>query len=82
MSIPTGQVIDVLSYEGSIVLATITGIQGTVNLVKGTAVPVETSDSPTVNGFLRRFPNGINTDNASIDWSFRTTPTPGAPNQL
>ncbi|WP_411278103.1 lamin tail domain-containing protein [Gaiella sp.] len=70
--------LDALSYEGAITTATI----GTTvfDLVEGTVLPVEVADSNTVDGTLSRIPDGSDTDNAAADWSFTTTPTPGAAN--
>jgi hypothetical protein len=72
------KVIDALSYAGSITAAKLTGVNGMVNLVEGTAVTV--IDSATADGSLVRKPNGHDTDNASADWAFTPTPTPGAVN--
>jgi hypothetical protein len=74
------RVLDALSYEGSITAASISGFPGTPNLVEGTAFGG--ADSNTVAGSLSRVPNGTDTDNAATDWSFTTTPTPGAANTL
>ena len=70
--------LDALSYEGAITTATI----GTnvFNLVEGTMLPVDVADSNTVDGSLSRIPDGSDTGNAAADWSFTTTPTPGAAN--
>jgi cytosine/adenosine deaminase-related metal-dependent hydrolase len=76
----TGQVIDALSYEGSITAATLTGVAGTVSLVEGTAVPLAVADSNTAQGSLCRLPNGTDTDDASADWAFCSAPTPGTAN--
>jgi len=77
----TGQLVDALSYEGSITAATVTGVAGMVSLVEGTALdPATKLDSNTVDGSLSRLPNGTDTDNANSDWVFSSTPTPGAPN--
>jgi len=69
--------IDALSYEGSITLATIPGL-GMVSLVEGTAFTG--ADSNTKSGSLSRLPSGADTNNAVMDWAFSNTPTPGAPN--
>ena len=74
----TGEVLDALSYEGSITAANITGIGGTVSLVEGT--PLSAIDSNSITGSLARIPNGVDTNNAQADWKFTTTPTPGGPN--
>ena len=70
--------LDALSYEGAIHTATI----GTkvFDLVEGTLLPVDVADSNTVDGTLARIPDGTDTNNAAGDWSFTTTPTPGAAN--
>jgi hypothetical protein len=72
------QVVDALSYEGGITAAVLTGETGVFNLVEGTAFT--TADSNTANTSLSRLPNGIDTDNSSIDWMLSTTPTPGTAN--
>ncbi len=70
--------LDALSYEGAITAATI----GTkvFDLVEGTMLPVDVADSNTVEGTLARIPDGSDTNDAVADWSFTTTPTPGAVN--
>lgn len=74
----TGQLIDALSYEGSMTMVTITGLTGTFNLVEGTAFTgADTNDD--LNSLARR-PNGADTDNAANDWQLTTTITPGAAN--
>ena len=75
-------VIDALSYEGAIHAAAISGAPGTYDLVEGTVLPTTVADSNTIQGSLIRFPNGADTNNAAIDWTFTTTPTPGAENIL
>ncbi len=75
-------VLDSLSYGGSITAATVTGIPGLVNLVEAPALPASVVDSDSVTGSLVRFPSGTDTDHAASDWTFTTTPTPGAPNEL
>jgi hypothetical protein len=72
------QVVDALSYEGAITAAVLTGETGVFNLLEGTAFT--TADSNTANTSLSRLPNGIETDNSSIDWMLSTTPTPGTAN--
>jgi hypothetical protein len=69
--------LDVLSYEGSITAASITGF-GVASLVEGT--PFAAADSNTKVGSLSRLPNGSDTNNAASDWAFSNTPSPGAPN--
>ncbi len=70
--------LDALSYEGAITTATIGS--NVFNLVEGTMLPVDVADSNTVDGSLSRIPDGSDTGNAAADWSFTTTPTPGAAN--
>jgi hypothetical protein len=70
--------IDAFSYEGAIQTATIDS--KVYDLVEGTLLPVDVTDSNTVDGTLARIPDGTDTDNAATDWSFTTTPTPGAAN--
>jgi vibriolysin len=72
--------VDAISYEGSIVAAIITGLTGTRSLVEGTALSASVADSNTVSGSLSRIPNGTDNNNASTDWTFSNTPTPGAAN--
>jgi hypothetical protein len=73
-----GEVLDSLSYEGSIHAAVIGS--GTYDLVEGTALPAGVADSNTVAGSLVRLPNGSDTDDAATDWAFTTVVTPGNPN--
>jgi vibriolysin len=77
----TGEVIDALSYEGSITAVSIPGA-GTVSLVEGTPLPETVVDSNKVPRSLGRFVNGTDTDNAATDWGATWTPTPGAMNVL
>jgi vibriolysin len=78
--VANGAVVDVLSYEGSITAASVTGVSGTVSLVEGTALPATTADSDSAARSLCRFPNGTDTNNASTDWKACGTLTPGAAN--
>jgi hypothetical protein len=73
-----GTLLDALSYEGAIEVATI-GSQ-TYNLVEGTQLPVSVADSTTTVGALARIPNGRDTNDAAGDWSFTTTITRGEAN--
>ena len=70
--------LDALSYEGAISAAVI-GAK-VFDLVEGTLLPVDVADSNTVDGTLARIPDGSDLGNAAVDWSFTTTPTPGAAN--
>jgi hypothetical protein len=72
--------LDALSYEGSITAAVIDG--HTYSLVEGTPLASSVADSNTVDGTLIRNPDGADTDDAASDWTFTTTPTPGAANVL
>lgn len=72
--------IDALSYEGAITAAQIDG--QTFDLVEGSALPADVSDSNTIDGSLIRSPDGTDTDDASSDWKFTTTLTRGAENVL
>ena len=72
--------VDALSYEGSITAAQISGFPTTVSLVEGTALPIGTADSNSINVSLGREPNGIDSEDASSDWVVDSTPTPGAAN--
>ncbi|MFN8222025.1 MAG: hypothetical protein U0R50_02105 [Gaiellales bacterium] len=73
-----GTLVDALSYEGEIAVATIDG--RAYNLVEGTVLPVAVADSNTVNGSLSRIPDGADANNAASDWVFTTTPTRGSAN--
>lgn len=77
----TNQLVDALSYEGSMDDVSAGSFGSGFNLVEGTALAIEVADSNTVDGSLCRFPDGTDTNNASSDWAFRSTPTPGATNQ-
>jgi Lamin Tail Domain len=74
----THALVDALSYEGAITNATIDG--QTVSLVEGTALDASVADSNTIVGSLIRSPDGKDTNDASADWAFTTTTTPGAAN--
>jgi len=71
---------DAFCYEGAMPAANINGFTGTRSLVEGTALSAAVADSNTANGSLARLPNGTDNDNASADWNFTSTPTPGAAN--
>jgi hypothetical protein len=72
--------VDALSYEGAITMASIPGFPTAVSLVEGNALPATVADSNTVQGSLARLPNGSDTNDAATDWKFSSTPTPGAAN--
>ena len=74
----SGQLLDALSYEGSVTIGIVTGIAGPLNFVEGNATLAE--DNNSFPGSICRFPNGSDTDDADTDWAFGSTPTPGAAN--
>jgi hypothetical protein len=76
----THTVIDALSYEGSITMATITGFAAPVSLVEGTALATSVADSNTAVRSLCRMPNGHDSNDAATDWTTCGTLTPGAAN--
>lgn len=80
VNLVTTQLVDAISYEGSITIAAIPPLTGVQSLVEGTPIPTGVADSTTAAGSLARIPNGTDTDNAAADWRFTSTPTPGAPN--
>ena len=43
-------------------------------------LPITIADSNTAPGSLSRTPDGTDGDDASIDWVFSSTPTPGEAN--
>jgi hypothetical protein len=75
-----GTLVDALSYEGAITNASIGG--ATFSLVEGTALAATVADSNTVDGSLSRIPDKQDTNDASADWKFTQTKTPGAANVL
>ncbi|MBK9031905.1 MAG: lamin tail domain-containing protein [Myxococcales bacterium] len=70
----TMTVVDKLAYEGPVTV-TLTGY-GSVNLVEMT---LTTAADPGA-GAMARLPNGVDTDNAAVDWGNTANPTPGAAN--
>lgn len=76
----TNQLVDALSYEGSITMADLGAPLGVVNLVEGTPLATATADSNTEAASLCRLPNGTDTNNAAKDWARSGTPTPGVVN--
>lgn len=71
-------VFDSFSYEGEITAAAIAGFPGTVSLVEGQAFAG--ADSNTDTRALVRTPNGVDTDDAALDWAMTDIPSPGAAN--
>jgi hypothetical protein len=81
IDLSTCTVVDALSYEGSITAAVLLNNEcsgSTFNLVEGTATSV--LDSNMFHGSLIRNPNGADSGDASADWAFSSTPTPGDAN--
>ncbi len=74
------KLVDALSYEGSVTMATLTGFAAKPSFVEGTPLASAVADSNTVDGSLIRFPNGKDTNDANTDWIFTGQPTPGAAN--
>jgi cysteine-rich repeat protein len=74
----TDTLIDALSYEGDITMATLMGVTSMVSLVEGTGTPA--ADDNANPASLIRSPNGQDTDDASMDWALSSNPTPGATN--
>jgi hypothetical protein len=71
-----GRLLDALSYEGTITMATIGG--RTYSLVEGTPLDPRIEDAGA--GALARIPDGRDTNDASADWMLVGRPTPGASN--
>jgi hypothetical protein len=76
----THVVIDALSYEGSITMATIIDFPAPVSLVEGAPLDPGLADSNTTRFSLCRLPDGTDTDNAATDWTRCATLTPGEAN--
>jgi hypothetical protein len=72
--------VDALSYEGSVTMATLTGFPSPLSFVEGNALATNKADSTTVLGALCRIPNGIDVNDAATDWRVCKTLTPGADN--
>ena len=66
----TGEVIDALSYEGTI-----------AECVEGEGLSLDASDSPAEEGSIARCVDGADSDNNSADFTFTTSLTPGSSNQ-
>jgi hypothetical protein len=73
-----GELLDALSYEGSITSAVIDA--QTYNLVEGTVLPASVADSNAAAGSLSRIPDASDTNDAATDWAFSTVVTRGAAN--
>jgi hypothetical protein len=74
------QVIDALSYAGSMTMANLDVPFGVVSLVEGNALSALTVDDISPAKALNRLPNGVDHNNAATDWALSTTLTPGAAN--
>jgi hypothetical protein len=74
----TNMIIDALSYEGSITSADLSsyGFSEPVSLIEGSIPTVQDSGD----GCIIRYPNGQDTNNASLDWAHTSTTTPGSEN--
>ncbi|MCB1583930.1 MAG: lamin tail domain-containing protein [Marinicella sp.] len=70
--------VDSLSYEGAINAAIITGFVAPVDLVEGTA----TTAIDTGDGSIVRLPDGTDSGDDDIDFTFSTVVTPGSTNNL
>jgi cysteine-rich repeat protein len=83
IDVATSTIIDRLSYEGEITMASIMGFSGAETLVEPPAATAfddpGTVPAPLVRS-LARLPNGADTDHADADWAAATTLTPGAAN--
>lgn len=83
INMSTFEVLDRLSYEGSMVDAVTTDIPNFPNpltLVEGTATTQ--LDDAVGSSSLCRIPNGLDSNNAANDWKLTKTVTPGAANVL
>lgn len=76
----THTVLDALSYEGSVMAATIADFPAAVSLVEGAALAAAVADSSSAVRSLCRMPNGSDTNDAATDWAICATLTPGAAN--
>jgi Lamin Tail Domain/Bacterial Ig domain len=76
----TAMLLDAVSYEGSITMATIEGFATPVSLVEGMAIPATLVDSSSVEKSLCRSPNGSDTNQGATDWILCSVPTPGSAN--
>jgi hypothetical protein len=78
----TKTVIDAISYEGGITAAQIADFPAAVSLVEGTVLDPAIADSNTTTKTLCRKQNGVDTNNANVDWALcnaRTVGTANAP---
>lgn len=77
--LPAGEVVDAISYKGSLTGALIPGWPNPVSLVETAPTPL--LDTGAAPASLCRMPDGNDQDNAPIDWILSMAPTPGAPNK-
>lgn len=77
----TKTVIDAISYEGAITAATISDFPAPVSLVEGMALDVAVADSNTATKTLCRKGNGVDSNNANVDWVLCNVRTVGTANQ-
>ncbi len=75
----TMTLLDALSYEGPMTMATVTGV-GVTSLVEGTVLAAKNADSNELPRSLVRFPNGNDKNDAATDWVLSKNPSPGAAN--
>jgi hypothetical protein len=73
----THEVIDALSYEGSMTMVDLPGFPAPVSFVEGTATAIKDESNA---GSMCRRPNGQDTDMANMDWALCATTSPGAAN--
>jgi cysteine-rich repeat protein len=74
--------IDAISYEGALTMVTLKNFPSMVSFVKGTALDVAVADNSATVSSLCRFPNGIDTQDSSKDWTLCAVLTPGSANLL
>ncbi|MBA3391841.1 MAG: tandem-95 repeat protein [Deltaproteobacteria bacterium] len=72
----TATPVDVVSYEGTLATAQITGVVGTSPFVEGTGIV--TGEDNVIDVSVQRLPNARDTQNNNADFALRA-PTPGAP---
>lgn len=73
----TGTVIDSLSYGGVISMATLSDTGAMVSVTEGSPTITDENDPDTS---LARLPNGVDTDDNSVDFGLTTSLTPGEAN--
>ena len=79
----TGELVDALSYEGSVTSGKVTVGQGSIQLNFVEGDPANAVDGGTSQDYsIIRVPNGSDTNDAASDWRATTTVTPGTANVL